>query len=37
MAGRHPWESMQKYLRNVTLTELFLGFAYIAWGERDIS
>ena len=36
MAGRHPWDSMQKYLRNVTLTELFLGFAYIASGERDI-
>ncbi len=36
MAGRHPWESMQKYLRNVTMKEVFLGFAYIAWGEREM-
>jgi len=35
MAGRHPWEAMQKYLNNVTVTELFSGFAYIAIGERD--
>lgn len=35
MAGRHPWESMQKYLKNVTVSERFLGFAYIATGERS--
>jgi ubiquinone/menaquinone biosynthesis C-methylase UbiE len=35
MVGRHPWESMQKYLRNVTVTELYLGFAYIAWGAKE--
>ncbi len=37
MAARHPWGAMQKYLGNVTLTELFLGFAYIATGERRLS
>lgn len=37
MAGRHPWEAMQKYLSAVTVTELFLGFAYIAEGERGPS
>jgi ubiquinone/menaquinone biosynthesis C-methylase UbiE len=37
MAGRHPWESMQKYLNSVTVSERFLGFAYIATGERALS
>ncbi len=37
MAGRHPWESMQKYLNSVTVSERFLGFAYIAAGERGLS
>lgn len=29
---RHPWESMQKYLRNASLTELYFGIAYIVSG-----
>ena len=33
IAHRHPWESMQKYLKNVTMEEFFLGFTYIAMGE----
>lgn len=34
LAARHPWESINKYLRNTSLEELYLGFAYIAQGER---
>lgn len=34
LTTRHPWESMRKYLRNTSLSELYLGFAYIASGER---
>ena len=30
---RHPWESMQRYLRNVRLRELYGGFIYIASGD----
>lgn len=32
-ADRHPWESMERHLGNVTFKELFLGIAYIATGE----
>ncbi|WP_036488656.1 class I SAM-dependent methyltransferase [Myxosarcina sp. GI1] len=34
MASRHPWESLDKYLQNISFTELLLGFAYIAVGQR---
>ena len=34
MASRHPWESLDKYLQNISFTELLLGFAYIAVGEK---
>jgi hypothetical protein len=34
MADRHPWESIQKHLGNVSLSELFWGFAYVAAGEK---
>ena len=34
LAKRHPWESIDKYLKNTSLTELYGGFAYIAIGER---
>lgn len=34
LASRHPWESMKKYLKNVSLAEFYLGFVYIAAGER---
>ena len=33
VAGRRPWESMRKYLKNVSFTDLFLGMAYLAVGE----
>ena len=35
MATRHPWESIDKYLKNTSFTELLMGFAYIALGEKD--
>jgi len=34
MANRHPWESMQKYLQNVEMSEYWGGMIYIAVGER---
>lgn len=34
MASRHPWELLDKYLQNISFTELLLGFAYIAVGQR---
>ncbi len=35
LMSRHPWESMNKYLKNVSLAEFYLGFAYIAAGKRE--
>lgn len=32
MADRHPWESLQKYLLNVSITEFWCGMAYVASG-----
>lgn len=34
LADRHPWESMQKYLKDVSMDELYMGFAYIASGFK---
>lgn len=34
MASRHPWESLNEYLKNPTMNELYGGFSYIATGER---
>jgi ubiquinone/menaquinone biosynthesis C-methylase UbiE len=34
LATRHPWESMNKYLSNVSVSDVFLGMAYVAVGER---
>lgn len=34
LADRHPWKSIEKYLRNTTMQEFFLGFTYIASGEK---
>jgi ubiquinone/menaquinone biosynthesis C-methylase UbiE len=31
---RHPWESINKYLENIYLEEFYMGFVYIAIGER---
>lgn len=33
LVERHPWESMEKYLTNISFRELFFGFSYIASGE----
>jgi hypothetical protein len=30
-----PWESINKYFRKNTFTELYQGFAYISTGERE--
>jgi ubiquinone/menaquinone biosynthesis C-methylase UbiE len=35
LALRHPWESIKRYLKPISLTDLYLGFAYIAVGERQ--
>ncbi|RJP16205.1 MAG: methyltransferase domain-containing protein [Candidatus Abyssobacteria bacterium SURF_5] len=34
LAERHPWEAIEKYCKNVRMTELYFGFAYISSGER---
>jgi demethylmenaquinone methyltransferase/2-methoxy-6-polyprenyl-1,4-benzoquinol methylase len=34
LATRHPWESIDRYLNNTSLTELYGGFVYIATGDR---
>jgi ubiquinone/menaquinone biosynthesis C-methylase UbiE len=34
LAGRHPWESIERNLQEVAFEEIFLGFAYISVGER---
>jgi len=34
LAERHPWESIQKYLHNVSVKEFSSGFVYIAEGEK---
>jgi len=30
---RHPWESVQRHLRNTQMQELYGGFVYIISGE----
>jgi len=34
LAERHPWESIKKYLGNVSIMDLYFGFTYIAVGEK---
>jgi len=34
LADRHPWESIEKYLRETTMEEYFLGFTYVASGVK---
>ena len=34
LAARHPWESINKHLKNTSLTEIYGGLVYIATGER---
>lgn len=33
VAKRHPWESLRRHLKRVTIQELYFGVAYIAVGE----
>lgn len=33
LADRHPWESIEKHLKNTAVENFFLGFTYIASGE----
>jgi ubiquinone/menaquinone biosynthesis C-methylase UbiE len=35
MASRHPWESIDKHLKHMRLTELYGGFVFLAVGERE--
>jgi ubiquinone/menaquinone biosynthesis C-methylase UbiE len=37
LAARHPWESIQKHMKNLNMTELYSGFVYIAVGARQES
>lgn len=34
LAKRHPWQSIESHLGNVTIESYFLGFTYIACGEK---
>ncbi len=34
ISDRKPWEVMKRYFRNVTVTDLYGGFVYIATGEK---
>jgi len=34
-ADRKPWESLRRYLPHTGVEELFLGCAYLAWGEQE--
>ena len=34
LAERKPWEAMNKHFKNVTMTEIFGGFVYIAVGMK---
>ncbi len=34
LANRHPWESLEEHLGNVTVEDFFLGFTYIATGQK---
>jgi ubiquinone/menaquinone biosynthesis C-methylase UbiE len=34
LAMRHPWESIGKYMKNMSMTEFYMGFIYIAVGIK---
>ncbi|MEJ2695748.1 MAG: methyltransferase domain-containing protein [Candidatus Sulfobium sp.] len=34
LASRHPWESIHRYLRHPSMIEHYMGFVYIATGEK---
>jgi demethylmenaquinone methyltransferase/2-methoxy-6-polyprenyl-1,4-benzoquinol methylase len=33
LAGRHPWESIARHMKNAAVSPRFFGFAYVATGE----
>jgi hypothetical protein len=36
--ARRPWRLMTRYLENTGSEELFMGFLYVAWGQKpDVS
>jgi hypothetical protein len=37
LANRHPWESIQKYLRRSSMTDYYMGFVHLATGEKGES
>lgn len=34
LADRHPWASIEKYMRKTNMQQFFMGFTYIAMGEK---
>lgn len=34
LAERHPWESLERHLDRLQVEERYLGYVYVAWGER---
>jgi len=34
LSVRHPWESVRKYLKKFSMQEFYMGFVYIASGEK---
>lgn len=34
LSVRHPWESIQKHLKNFSMKEFYMGFVYIASAEK---
>jgi hypothetical protein len=36
MASRKPWQSLEKHLALIQFTNLYLGGAYIAAGEKPV-
>ena len=35
LATRHPWESIARYLGQVSVEESYFGYTYVAIGERQ--
>ncbi len=33
LTERHPWEAIEKHFANASLTEFYMGFAYLSVGE----
>lgn len=35
LADRHPWESLRRHLDRFGMEEHYLGYIYVAWGEKE--